>query len=269
MVEARIPSRLVYTSTTFFLIEHFFKGFLLSGYPLYPSPILGFESIPWAIPFEEVQRDLRYIYLWARSPYSDIAILNNWMWLESWVKNFPVEGVRYFIAIILAFSINILALKGLNKKNSVLYLYIFLIPLLSSILFWFLSAPDWRFLGSVPDLLIGVLIWQAVNNFPERSLSFITANTRILNISILVLIGIIFLKMTGLRSLILYTGQHFPINTYTFDYSKFGIKVYLPSNLNGGNCWNAPLPCAPGLNSNLNTINFNNLLFNGFKSQRD
>jgi hypothetical protein len=44
--------------------------------------------------------------------------------------------------------------KGLDNKTALKQLPVLYIPIVGGLLFWFLTAPDWRFVGALPELLL-------------------------------------------------------------------------------------------------------------------
>ncbi len=123
------------------------RGLISSGYPLYPSTV-GNLKFPWRIP----EVDVRHIGLFARafarfrssSDYvhvQDYPWVRHWLsveWLDDRVFLIPVVGIGC-AALVLAF----LALRAHRVPAG----WPSLLPSCASLLFWWLVAPEPRFLG--------------------------------------------------------------------------------------------------------------------------
>jgi len=202
-----INNNSVLVRTTLFcgavLFNHTAISYVLSGYPLYPSSLGSRWSAFWGIPLESVTREQDWIYSWARLPDAlPQTVLQDWAWLKPWLHSLPATAWLPILIASLLFCG--LAVRGYYKQT-VLYanreLYILYAPLLAALLFWFLTAPDARFIGAVPSLIL----------FLSSYLLMATLNIRDLTLSkrtkaLLVVSGVLCLIVIFMYSLHLGTG---------------------------------------------------------------
>lgn len=128
------------------------RGFLTSGYPLYPLHIPKSQWVSWAATNQMIQEEMISITGWARNGGENFKqSVTNWDWLPSW---FAVNGnrtfIEFFVGIILLF---ILFRKKIPLRNQLLSSVCIL-----GLMVWFTSAPDTRFgLGYIYGLWLLVL----------------------------------------------------------------------------------------------------------------
>ena len=130
-------------------------------------------------------------------------------------------------------------------------------PFLSALIFWFLSAPDVRFLGRLIELMFAVSIWSIICILDSRSvpgpfagsrwfLAFPTLRRPLSFSALLSLILLIFcirlLPTSGFRWATL------PEPVVSSVTSEYGLSVYIPLD---GSCWFQKLPCAPSVEPKL------------------
>lgn len=135
------------------------RGYILSGYPLFPSSIGGLP-FDWAMPLESVKNEANWVYSWARLPSVHWnKVLGNWDWLGPWFRSLFDNGERaLYPALCAIIQIIVLAVVILNykytKKNTPRITgAVLLIPPLTGIFFWFFTAPDPRFANALFWLL--------------------------------------------------------------------------------------------------------------------
>lgn len=123
-------------------------GFVTSGYPLYPSTAAGLD-VDWRVPAETAQEMTRAIRGWARQPDAHWRdALTGWSWMPEWSRRTAREP-----EILLLASFGLLALaarpwqRATGGRSGTLFV---LAPGLAGLAFWIFTAPDARFLGSVP-----------------------------------------------------------------------------------------------------------------------
>jgi hypothetical protein len=142
---------------------HALRGIALSGFPFYPSTFAGFRSLFYApdisVPIQEAQ----WIYSWARQPeILPHIVLKNWDWLASWTVGQPLTFWLLVASAISLLIVNLLALASTRRSRSDGIEYSIWIPFVATILFWFFTAPDPRFLGWTLELSIVVGGWLAL-----------------------------------------------------------------------------------------------------------
>jgi hypothetical protein len=134
--------------TCLFGLPWLFRGYLTSGYPLFPAEI-GRLSFDWTAPHELVATERNWVLSWARAPF-DLhwqQVLNNWSWIGPWVQQLPTYPIVLkaagMVGIGLLAAVWVLRL-GYSPTHLARWTLIFL-PILLSLLFWFFSAPSPRF----------------------------------------------------------------------------------------------------------------------------
>ena len=144
------------------------RNVILSGYLIYPLPWLDFFTPDWKIPLEVVRAEVQSISNWARSIWVDSAQHNYSIPLQQWVPLwFKAETLNRRIIAILAGSGIILTSILFMIKSPRLWLlnhgFKGIIPVyitaFAGTLFWFFTAPDFRFGWSfviMAILLLGI-----------------------------------------------------------------------------------------------------------------
>lgn len=131
--------------------SYIIRNIIQTGYPLYPLTVFG-------LPFKWISKDtaqfcLDAIKYWARLPgpnYMNAKTNGFFYWFLPWLKtNISNANSVYFTATLFSFILvikNIFMLKICGKR---LTPFIILLSMISAnIVFWFISAPDFRF-GSI------------------------------------------------------------------------------------------------------------------------
>jgi hypothetical protein len=233
---------------------HIFRGYLLSGLPLFPSTFAGAWRLDWAVPIDLVKFEVNLIYSWGRQPGEMLAnqVLGQWGWISSWLGTISFfDQLLFCIATALMLLNLAVGLRSTSRLVAKEYLILYL-PICSTFLFWFLTAPDPRFLGAVPALYFGLSLWIFSSLYMEkyqiRSVLYRTPYKYFFWIAAL-LIGLISLKLTGLRS-ISFDGW-IPIPQYSIGVEKTLTNLPVNVSKENGQCWDAPLPCASIFNGNL------------------
>lgn len=130
------------------------RGVMLSGYPLYPSEVLGLE-VEWQVPAEVPRNEVAWIKSWAREPYTPPGeVLNSWDWLEEWwwMQQTKGMGNSFYPLIASAFGLGAwLALLCFVRRRNRQHLFLFgaAVAVAGSLVAWFMLAPDWRFSGGL------------------------------------------------------------------------------------------------------------------------
>jgi len=259
------------------LLPWMIRGIILSGYIAYPSAVGSFP-VEWRMPRESVVSEANWIRSWARTPGVHWSkVLGNWDWFNPWAFrmlgcfDIIISLVLTLVACCLTLSYR-LTKKHERKTQGAQWL--FLLPPIVSLVFWFVTAPAPRFAGACFWVLGAGAIALTVDmlNQPKR--------TAILCIILCILIiGIItnnlivgkmnFVRavigeknlMKGFRqlninraALVVGPGQdHGFYATPSVDLktveTRSGLAIYVPQK--GDQCWDAPLPCTPYPNVNL------------------
>lgn len=243
-----------------FFLVHVLRGYILSGVPMFPTTYGALWNLPWAMSPMNVRGEAVWIYSWARLPGAMPGdVLGNWSWLKPWLANLPAYARILFSLDALLLLTNLLffiQLKGADKKNMMYSLYI---PLIAALIFWFFTAPDFRFLGAIPILLAslsGFLCLKQIHeksNFPQ--LQILSRRDYIRTIGrpcfglVMLAISVYFLHP---RSMTLRLAEPVPIAEVTQKTTNFGATIGVAKD---GLCWANPLPCTRFVEDGLKLLN--------------
>lgn len=217
---------------------HLIRGVLTSGLALYPSTLGAMWNLDWTVPYDQVKEEAGWIYSWARSPgKTPNQVLGSWAWLPDWGARLLKEHWRYVYgcAILTGLSfISLLLKKRPREEKALFFLYI---PTIVSLIFWFMTAPDWRFLGAIPQLyvalsgfiLIRYLITTRIGNCVEKIPQHLTSTLfSVLILSLITIILLLKIKSTDLKNLPPLGWQAIPIVETKEHITSSGLKVFGP-----------------------------------------
>jgi hypothetical protein len=147
-------------------------------------------------------------------------------------------------------GVRLLKGKGVNRNS---FEYLLYLPVLFGLFFWFITAPDVRFLGAVLVLFFGLSAYLTLQNQTritalglkiQQSLS--TRHVELFVFTIVVLISLRYLGMSSLS--INGWSEVTKIKTETSQ-TQTGRSINIP--MNGNQCWDSALPCASIFNDGL------------------
>jgi hypothetical protein len=219
-------------------------GVVLSGYPLFPVPVLGLP-VEWRLSRAAVDELNRPILLWDAVGLRWWQALRNPAWLATalesngWgARDAVLLGVASAAAACLL--LHRLLRRGAPARVSALVL----VPPLASLLYVFATAPLARYAGASLALLAALAVGLLVADLAphaRRALPVVAGGAA------LVLAGVPFAR-----------GDAWPRTQARFDpvspprYATLrlatGLEVLHPENMM---CWDAPLPCTPTPNPRL------------------
>ena len=241
-------------------ILHIIRGYLTSGYPLFPSTALGIHSLDWIATTEGAKQSAKIIYDYARNeglPPSQWQ--SDWKWLPFWWEQQLINHGLWISICFASIGLHgvLLTLRRPLIDRHLLWLYM---PLVGAIVFWFFTAPAWRFLGVIPFLLIALSSWLSLRIlFSENNNAAHNEGVKTTVIGIISILLFIFslqpkdLYLTSWKpfpSLIIDQMPDYPVSEVIIEnkLTRSGLNiVFVP----WFQCWNAPLPCSPDYNPNL------------------
>ncbi len=233
------------------------RGYVLSGYPAYPSTIGGIETL-WSVPRASAMREKIVTFAWARQRrVPPEVVLADRTWLRQW----SIEKTHLAIALLeidivfpllLAGMAAVLAisLRTLNKINRSALL-LFVIPPLAATIFWFFTVPTTRFLGASLWLAAGIMLVTVL-----EATSLGKQNAVLLVVALLT--GIAIGAPMSRGSFPVLSGPDnglypLPVVELTQYSTDSGLVLNVPAE--GNQCWEAPLPCTPKPNPSLHLLN--------------
>ena len=244
------------------------RGIFLSGYPLFPST-LGAVPVEWRMPEEKTRAIREGITNWARQPFKrPEELLPGWAWLEPWSVQIGKKTFEVLVPLCL-FGVSALFAFLLGKRGRRAAWLLLLVPL-SSLVFWFLVAPDARFAGSAFWVLGVTAFLLALDDF--KLLQRGALRGALVAVALLLCLWPVkyfpWKKWNGPGS---DAGFHPPpapgcrlkaVPDSSADGSlsvspaletrtglkefvtRSGLRIQVP--VEGDQCWEAPLPCSPG-----------------------
>jgi hypothetical protein len=223
------------------VLVHLVSGYMLSGYPLFPSTFGGIQSLPWTTPAELGRHLITAIHNGTKDPtgiLNDIQLTNPSEWIPVWIKTLSISMWIYFSLAALLTLINFQ--RAFHKKNLNVYapIIIFLIiPSLSGIIFWFNSAPEFRYLGAVFEIFIASSFFMSLSLASQgtylkkfNNLNFLKGLTLIMLVCILL----------SLNKGLLRGWDKLPIVPIKETSTQSGFLIRIPDH---GLCWDSPLFC--------------------------
>jgi hypothetical protein len=247
------------------------RGVVLSGWVAYPSTLAAVD-VDWAVPQENVVQMQRIIKGWARMPGGTHwrTAVEGWTWILPWLRRL-VGSWRNIIETVVPLTLSFLTLSCacfwfLTRRRwwtVSWWRYLILLPWVGGLLFWFFTAPDPRYSGSMSWILAAGLVTLAANNFAQRgmrrALRFGTVICLAVSVS-LVMKGTLPLQGPGPDK-----GFHPAPNPVLKDYyTKSGLKLSVPS---GTTVWYGPLVYTPWPDSKLRLREVSNLA-SGFATEK-
>ncbi|MCC6456039.1 MAG: hypothetical protein IT328_13885 [Caldilineaceae bacterium] len=147
------------------------RSYFLSGYPVYPSTFGGI-TVDWAIPPERVEAEAHSISQWARYGRS-VEPESAWAWVGPWLRALPSAGMRTVVGYPVAITLLLYAAYGMvrwalrrGRIQPIQQVHppqddpprpppygILTLPIFLGLIFWWLTAPDPRFVRSLLWLL--------------------------------------------------------------------------------------------------------------------
>lgn len=220
------------------------RSVLLSGCLVYPVVSSCITGLRWAQEREAVEREVRWIYSWARQPNATPeVVLASWDWLTRWVWS-TLNRYDYLILFMLIVVGLIAAAVNARRAARVPFALPYAIAV-GGTGFWFLTAPDPRFaLG----FLFSLAILPIALGLSGLSLAPVGRWAVVLTI---VLAGAYMTKATGVLRLALRRPwpvavvgwPPLPITNVVTRATASGYFVDIP--VKGDQCWANPPPCTP------------------------
>ena len=230
-------------------------GFILSGYPAYPSSALGLP-VDWRLPVQSVQLVRAGVQAWARQPHTSLQAASGTLWLGPWFQHARAdrEGFLFPLSLAAFGAVSIIAAGWRRKANRSIATFLPLLAIICGMVSWFYLAPALRFaeglFWSFPAVLAGLGVPALLDRIQVSS----RAPLHIL------LAGGAVLALLSVYPRTLWKTSFRPAFA-TRQYSPFppadvipvrnpnGVTILIPRS--GNQCWDAPLPCSAYLNPTL------------------
>jgi hypothetical protein len=227
------------------------RSVVLSGYLVYPSSIISFNVL-WKIPKSMVDPIASVIYNWSRygnsiSPDTPFA-----EWLPQWLWTVP-RGLKeaWILAVPLAVSMIVLfVFRRFFIKQHLGQILVILFTV-SHIVYWFLLAPEIRFIGmsfwvAFSALLIICIDWIN-HSYAEISTKGVTL---LVILFILLWLSPSIPQDFGVKLNLIRPPSEYKISSEFVSKEALvtktttsGLTVYLANDYSQQCCWDLPLPC--------------------------
>ncbi len=243
------------------IIPWLYRTVLLTGYPLFPSTTFDFFAVDWKVLATSPSDSTfvshsalsakAFVQSWARIPeghFSKTLAMPYAQWLPIWARNqsFFTNALigLAFVSPLVMFGL--FYLKKLDKLTFLLWFSLFL-----NVIFWFFSAPDFRFAAS-SIVFCSLFCLQPLFIFLSKSIS----QKLILTTAMAFFLYIFYVELikestritpSALSQIIIYPTKYPP--PILIKKSANGCDYYVPNADNS--CGDAPFPCSPYENERL------------------
>lgn len=238
----------------FATVVHSIRSYILSGTIMFPSTALALVDKEWSLQLSQILFEKDLILSFARRPdiLNPAIVLGNWEWFPEWFDRMAVDVIGIFIVAFFAMIVSIAGSIFIAQKREVKHLNVLYLPIVGSVIFWFLTAPDLRFLGAVLPLFLATGLWLAIRQiqltqFGQKLESYTLPKGS----EVAFACGLLVLstKLMGIRAISLEGWQPIPQVNAELRRTDSGFYIFVPGG--GGFCWDHPLPCAPIFHPNL------------------
>lgn len=242
----------VFAGILLLMVPWVLRGYVLTGYPLYPSSVGGLP-VWWRVPEEAVEALWRFARDWSRVPWADETLLNSWLWLLPWGWKTLHRTFDVVLPALVGAVGTVIALQGRGVARQERWATgLYVMPAAGALVFWFLTAPYPRYAGAAfwcAAATGGALAARRCGLLHSRVASRSLVGVLMLYTAACVAYakefrygrsghGYVWVR-PGRES-----GFHpLPAPDLTLAYSSSGLSVHVPRQ--GLQCWDAPLPCAP------------------------
>jgi hypothetical protein len=236
---------------TLIVIPWIFRGYILSGYPFYPNHWFG-AAVDWRVPAESTKMVVLGIRAWARIRHAPISQTYGWHWVRPWFEDVRSNRVNFAVPFLIAISgLALLLSSSVQKRSPLLRRCLWLlVPSVGAVTFWFLSAPDPRF-GQAA-------IWGTAATLGSCGFFPVVEKSGV-RLKLLV-VTTLCLGLWSLNPRSLWSSSYrqvfrirqfspFPQCETKILHTRSGLEVRVP--VKGNQCWDAPLPCTPYFNDEL------------------
>jgi hypothetical protein len=230
------------------------RGVVLSGYVAFPSTLGGFP-VEWRMPAGEAEEMTRVIASWARAPGKPPAeVLGQWDWFVPWLQRVSVPLLVtplavFVLAAVGAFWLRLRRAAARGPAGP----WLLLAPAVVGALFWFVTAPDFRFAGALFWILAAAALTLCLRELglPRHGPGHLVRAAAVAALALAAIAG----HDPMLRSTRGVVREAFhraktqpglpplPRADCTEYVTRSGLILYVP--VNGDHCWDAPLPCTP------------------------
>lgn len=245
-----------------FALLHIGNGYILSGYPMFPSAFGGLENLPWFVPQHVGQDLIALIHNGTidRNGQLNINELDDFAkWFPVWFKSLNSDLIIYISLTLSLFALNTVTFFKNSKNMPALFdCALICIPSAGSLIFWLNSAPEFRYAGAGFEMLIASLF--LIFLYTKNKLDFVI---KVNGLKFCVIV-ILLLILPSLNKHLFSGWQHPPNVKLNESFSESGVLIHIPDH---ELCWDSKLPCVYNFDSDLYLLNPNYIQY-GFSLKK-
>jgi hypothetical protein len=238
---------------------HVVRGYLSSGAPFFPASLFGAWQLPWAVPVEVARAETALIFSWARVPGLTIGTQAQAgaAWFVPWLTSInPLVWLIFIASTVLSLfnGVNLLIKNRIQHRST----YLLYLPIFTGLVFWFVTAPDIRFLGALLALFLALSVHITLKNRKpsnrvSRFFSTLSIKTSLGSFTFLIVV-VMSLRYVGLTS-VSWRGWS-ELKQVDVVNQTIATRQHVLTPAVGNQCWDAAIPCASLFNSELQKQTF-------------
>jgi len=234
------------------LVPWLIRNVIISGYLIYPFPMIDLFHVDWKIPLVNAYSDMQAIQNWAKSSGGNISqsgAVSFLTWVPNWwreltlVQHFILLSVAIIPAmlLILWFVKSKFKIQELNKFSFLVIGFTYL-----GTLFWFFNAPDLRF-GYGFIMAAFILVYAPIVLILVHFSKFLQKIVPVFFVIIFsIYIGYVLCRSIEFRTLkdrLLLPADYPQLPSQPCQI--INTKVLTPAPEAWSECWYGPFPCTP------------------------
>lgn len=216
------------------------RSILLTGFTFYPFAKFGI-NVNWNVGVEQAMIESNWITSWARIPHMNPSeVLGNNEWIMPWIER--NKGIMSFsFPLVLGVLLSFPALVSSKLKNR--FLPLLVVPV-SSLFFWFFTAPDVRFTSAVTWVFFVLSFLLFTDTIKKEKVSlfllfFISCIFMAVNTT-----GFNYVQMTNIENNLI--NKEVELSCYPIDQRT---RICKPRE--GDQCWYSTEICVPNINTEI------------------
>jgi hypothetical protein len=243
---------LIFCSGLFIFSPFIIRNYIISGYMIYPYPAINLFNPDWKIPVSYVNEMKSVITThaqagdWQIRPFSE--------WLPLWFFNLSA-GFRILSVFILLSPILILTIIFVRRNILKIFKAEFkvLVICFLAILFWFFSAPNYRFIYGflfIYILLTGIILihfllfeirfFKSFQTGREKLLKFFCEKMLVVLIILFPFFFISKFDFVEIHKSILFPLEYKEASVKSVTINNIQVNIPIDNKY----CWNATIPCS-------------------------
>jgi hypothetical protein len=243
------------------LLPFLLGNVILSGYLLFPVPQIDLFSFDWKMPYEAAENVRRSIKYFAIHPGMEggiwaVAGMSTLEWIQSWLARTGGKLINYWTVTAFVLAIIFIVTCFVRRLKLCLNILAIQTILLIGIVYWFFSAPAYRFgVGWIWGFIIlayGNCIYLALQAAGHRFVEYLVRGTLV--VVTVALVNLLLIRWDSIE-LLSHDFRDLLLNVRALPSEKIkavkiheGLIIHVPLKERG---WNAELPGSPYVNHSL------------------